>query len=106
MQARFAETVMLAWVIIAIVIAFSLVSFGLTMTVGAKRAPKEFPPYLLLLFLLGFAISNWGTEWTPLPSMVDTAVKLVGVAFIYYFLYRSGPMLKAWTQRRLGWPRA
>ncbi len=83
---------MLAWVIVAFSIALVSIACVTTIMIGAKRAPKEFPPYLLLLFFVSIPLVNWGAEWLPVPSAADTAVKLVGVALIYYFLYRSGPM--------------
>ena len=39
---------MLVWVVVAIAMAFDLIACVTTIMIGAKRAPKEFRPYLLL----------------------------------------------------------
>ena len=104
MQVNLPKAVILTWLLVAITLAFALIAIGLTLMIGARRAPREFPPYLLLFPLVSLAMNLRAVEWAPLPDMLDTALRLVGVALIYYFLYRSGPMLKNWTRQRFGWP--
>ena len=96
---------MLVWVILTIFIGFGVIACVVTIKVGAMRAPKEFPPYLLLLLILGMLMANWGVEWLPVPFAVDLAVRVIGVALIWYFLYRSGPMQRDFYGKLLWWKR-
>ena len=96
---------MLVWVVLTIFIGFAVIACVITTIVGAMRAPKEFPPYLLLLFFLAIPMVKWGVEWLPVPFAVDLAVRVIGVALIWYFLYRSGPIQRAFYGKLLWWKR-
>lgn len=95
---------MLAWVIFASVIAFSLIAIVTTIMIGAKRAPKELPPYLPLLIVPTLMVIL-GVNRLPVPIAIHLAVSLIGTALVFYVLYRWGPWLKDFYGQFLWWNR-
>ena len=65
---------------------------------GARTAPKNTPVGPLVLFLLAvFCLDS-----LPVPPALEAVADYAAMAALLWFLYRSGPMLKAFVYRRSG----